>query len=344
MSNGVTFVTEGGNHIGMGHLSRCVNLARALKRLCIPAKFLVNDDASVIRRLEAERLDYATASICDETAAAVGDEVVVIDTKKDLKTITALLKESGKKVVSIDNDTAYGADAIIIPSAFYRKGRSAGAVGGSEFVIIGENFQRERRSILVKRESAPFKILVTMGGADPYNLTELVVNALERIDGLDVTVVMGPAFRESPFLKKFIAANNPSFRFLFNVADMAPLMSACDLAFTAVGTTVYELAYMGVPSVIISNYPADERDMAELKDLGISFGLGYYKDVTAPMIRGAVKSLMKRATLLDVMASRARSLTDGLGGSRIADIIAGLCSSSSVAVGKKDTIREVRHA
>ncbi|MBI5469317.1 MAG: hypothetical protein HY891_09325, partial [Deltaproteobacteria bacterium] len=165
----------------------------------------------------------------------------------------------------------------------------------------------------------------------------------ERLAGIEVTVVMGPASSPSPFLKRFMETGNPAFRFLYDVADMAPLMRSCHIAFTAVGTTIYELAYMGVPSVIISNYPWDDRDIRELKDLGISFGLGYFKDVTAPMIRGAVKSLMKRASLLDLMSRKAYSLTDGRGALRIAHIIAALAAKDS-GTAKREALDEVRHA
>ncbi|MBI5587663.1 MAG: hypothetical protein HY889_04770, partial [Deltaproteobacteria bacterium] len=208
---------------------------------------------------------------------------------------------------------------------------------------IGENFQRERNLGVSKGGHKPFKVLVTMGGADPFNLTELVVNALDRLDGIEVTVVMGPASNATPFLRRFMENANPGFRFLYNVADMAPVINSCHIGFTAVGTTVYELAYMGVPSIVIANYPGDDGDLRDLRELGISFCLGYFKDVTAPMIRGAVKSLMKRETLLELMSKKACSLTDGRGALRIAHIIAELAAESGETM-KRGIFDEVRHA
>ncbi len=343
MPHGVTFWTEGGRTVGMGHLSRCVNIARALKDLCVPFNFLVNEEKCVTDRLEAEGFEYGTAQLTAGAADAVTENVVVIDTKKELGGLTGVLKAAGKSVVSIDNTTAAGADSVIVPSAFFRGDGKDGVVGGSDYLVIGENFQRERKRFSATPSLTPFRVLVTMGGADPFNITELVVNALEQISGIEVTVVMGPAFRPSHFLERFIERKKPAFRFLSNVADMAPLMRSSHIAFTAVGTTVYELAYLGVPSVLISNYPGDESDLRELKDLGVSFVLGYFKDVTAPMIRGAVKGLMKRSTLLEVMSGKAYSLTDGRGASRIASIIAVLAAKDFKA-GAKKMLDEVRHA
>jgi UDP-2,4-diacetamido-2,4,6-trideoxy-beta-L-altropyranose hydrolase len=343
MSYGVTFWTEGGKTIGMGHLSRSVNIARALKRNSVPFDFLINDDESVKARLEAEGFEFRVVGLSPEGVQKISSGTVVIDTKKDLSGLAALLKERGKRVVVIDNASSAEADLSVYPSPFYRGERRANERGGSDYLIIGDNFIRERGALAQVKPFKPFKVLITMGGADPFNLTEQVVNAIERLDGVEATVVIGPASKPTQFLKRFIESGSEKFRFLYNVADMAPVMSSCHIAFTAVGTTVYELAYLGVPSVVIANYPNDDSDLRELKELGISFGLGYYKDVNAPMIRGAVKSLMKRENLLELMSRKAHALTDGRGAFRIASCIAELAEESGDRV-KRIQIDEVSHA
>ncbi|MBI5588128.1 MAG: hypothetical protein HY889_07160, partial [Deltaproteobacteria bacterium] len=181
MSHSVTFWTEGGSSIGMGHLARCVNVARALKRLSITADFLVNDERSVKDRLEAEGFSFRIVSLSKEPVSVLSHAVVVIDSKKDLRRHLSMLKEAGKKVVLIDNATAPEADTVVVPSPFHRGDRRGKLYGGSEYLIIGENFQRERNLGVSKGGHKPFKVLVTMGGADPFNLTELVVNALDRL-------------------------------------------------------------------------------------------------------------------------------------------------------------------
>lgn len=343
MSYRVTFWTEGGNPVGMGHISRCVNIARALKKSSVPFDFLINDDESVKARLEAEGFEYRAGWLTPETVQKINSGTVVIDTKKDLGGLVGMLKESCKRVVVIDNTSTAEADMAIFPSPFYRGERRVNERGGSDYVIIGDNFIRERGALPQEKPFRPFKVLITMGGADPFNLTEQVVNAIERLDGVEATVVIGPASKPTQFLKRFIESGSEKFRFLYNVADMAPVMSSSHIAFTAVGTTVYELAYLGVPSVVIANYPHDDSDLRELKELGISFGLGYYKDVNAPMIRGAVKSLMKRENLLELMSRKAYSLTDGRGAARIARCIAELADENSGSL-KRIHTDEVRHA
>ncbi|MBI5810211.1 MAG: hypothetical protein HZB21_03355, partial [Deltaproteobacteria bacterium] len=102
MSNSVTFWTEGGPTIGMGHVSRCLSIAGALSFLGIASRFFVNDDSAVIASLKDSGFDY---SIVPQGAPSVPDVtggVVVMDTKRDIRRIVAILKETGKKVVVID--------------------------------------------------------------------------------------------------------------------------------------------------------------------------------------------------------------------------------------------------
>lgn len=340
MSHGVTFWTEGGSSIGMGHLARCCNIARALKKLHVPFHFLVNNEKAVKDRLDSEGFSHLAYPLTGDNASKLAGGTVVIDTKKDLSRQVRLLKEAGKKVVLIDNSSSLEADRIIIPSPFYRGADHEGKLlGGADYLIIGENFIEEKDATREARSGGALKVLVTMGGADPFNLTEMVVDAIEKIDGIQVTVVIGPAFNPAPTLKKIIERGKSNFRFLYNVTDMAPVMNSNHMAFTANGTTVYELAYMGVPSVLIANYPEDESDLKALKELGISLPLGYFKEVTPAMIRGAVRSLMKRGTLLELMSRKASSLTDGKGAARIAKIIEMLAAENG-----KELFGEVRHA
>jgi spore coat polysaccharide biosynthesis predicted glycosyltransferase SpsG len=105
---------------------------------------------------------------------------------------------------------------------------------------------------------------------------------------------------------------------------MAPLMRDTHIAFTAVGTTVYELAYMGVPSVLIGNYATDAEDLAALEGLGVCRSLGYYRDLDPSLISEAAESFRDDPAMWSEMSLNARNLTDGDGASRIAGLICSL--------------------
>lgn len=329
MRKAVTIWTEGGSLIGMGHVVRCINIAKALDRLDIPVHFLVNNDPAVTARLKKEGLFYLTYPVEGADASKLTNDVVVIDTKKDVSKQVRALKESGKKVVLIDNYSAEG-DKLILPYASL-KGRKVNenTSAGNPYVIIGEHFHKARETRPGLSFGLPLKVLVTMGGADPNNLTGTVVKALSEVRDIEVIVAIGPAAKASLKLKRLEGKKKSPFTFMYGVTDLAPLMSVSHLAFTAVGTTIYELAYMGVPSVLIANYSEDSADLEELDSMNVSVSLGYYKNVSEGQIIEAVEGFKNAPGKWELMSTRARALTDGMGGQRIAGMIADLCGDDS---------------
>lgn len=346
---GVTFWTEGGTSIGMGHLSRCINIAHATGACGLPVHFLTNDDPAVSARLADSEISRVTFPIDSPNAARftrLSTEVVVIDTKRDVSELVKGLKSDGRKVVLIDNLTgAEDADLVVLPTAFERdRARGEKIRSGGEFVIIGPNFIDTRHTMDRLPYALPLKVLVTMGGADPFNLTEQVVDALKGMKGVDVTVVLGPAFEASESLVEFMANGGSGFRFLHGVKDMAPLMNSTHVAFTAVGTTINELAYMGVPSIVISNYRQDSADLDSIEGLGIGVSLGYHEDVGDGEIRDAVEGFIRDKSKWDLMSWKASQLTDGLGAVRIARLVAGLVQKDMEGTDEQTGFNKAKHA
>ena len=97
------------------------------------------------------------------------------------------------------------------------------------------------------------KILVTLGGGDPDNVTLKVLQALSQVemDGLEVVVVAGGA---NPHFQELQAAANNfphRMRLLANVDHMAELMAWADVAISGGGSTCWEMAFMGLPAITI---------------------------------------------------------------------------------------------
>lgn len=314
----------------MGHVMRCLNIAGALKASGVEVRFYTNSEDGPARPVEEavrERgfghslLEFDASSI-----DSIAEDMAIIDTQKDIRRHAASLKEAGKRVVLIDNYSASDlADRVIVPYAV-RGGRPVekNFLFGPDYVIAGDNFLMTRDLVPAPRYSHPLRVLVTMGGADPNNLTEMAVEALLVLKDIEVTVVMGPASRNDGKIERIISSDTDRFRVLRSVKDMAPLMRRSHIAITALGMTVYELSLMGVPSIIIGNYPRDRAYIAELERLGVLMGLGFYRDVNAFRIGKSVQFFLRDRLRWEAMSERASSLTDGLGARRIAGEAAAL--------------------
>jgi len=328
MRDHVSFWTEGGRGVGMGHLVRSINVALVLERRGVRVGFMVNDDTSAAGRLDDAGLDYVTVPL-DGPPYSIdrAGDVVVLDTKRDVGALVGELRDGGRRVALVENPTASEADRFIVPSPVARGFQDIAEErlsAGAEYIILGENILKARASTPKTEWSLPLKVLVTMGGADPFDLAGLVARGLLDLDGIEVTVVLGPACDTSERIKRLAAAGKGRMRTLTGVSDLAPLARTSHVAFTAVGTTVYELAYLGVPSILVANYEDDSEYLSAFEDLGISIALGYYGSLDPARIAAAVEEFKCARPMWETMSEKALGLTDGRGAERVAGMIEAL--------------------
>ncbi|MBD5548035.1 MAG: UDP-2,4-diacetamido-2,4,6-trideoxy-beta-L-altropyranose hydrolase [Lachnospiraceae bacterium] len=124
---------------------------------------------------------------------------------------------------------------------------------GASYTPLRNQFQNRRISV---RKSAS-DILITTGGSDPchfcLNIIKLFTDTFilpspVKDRDLKFHIVVGRMSLDKKELQ--LLANKFSFLELYeNVSDMASLMSKCDLAVSAAGTTLYELCALGIPSI-----------------------------------------------------------------------------------------------
>jgi len=136
-------------------------------------------------------------------------------------------------------------------------------LAGTRYALLRPEFAAGRPSALARRAAGEGidHVLVSMGGFDPENRTHDVLETLADTPyarRLTVTVVVGADSAVSP---------NPlrgRFRKLDirqQVANMAELMAAADLAIGAGGTTSWERCCMGLPSLVCV-LADNQRDIA----------------------------------------------------------------------------------
>lgn len=105
------------------------------------------------------------------------------------------------------------------------------------------------------------RVLLTLGGSDPAGLTLPVSRALlEALPGeAQLDVVLGAAYPDYGPIETLAADRAPRVRLHRNTERMAALMAGVRLAVSAAGSTLWELANMGVPTVglVVADNQAD---------------------------------------------------------------------------------------
>lgn len=175
------------------------------------------------------------------------------------------------------------------------------------------------------------KILVTLGGGDPDNVTLKVLRALQQIsyEDLEVIVIVGGANPHYEQLKIESHKLPFSTRLVKNAANMPELMAWADLAIAAGGSTNWELAFMGVPTVVIT-IADNQRDIAQkLDQMGVVINLGWHLEVEEKAIAQMVSHLLRSPHQRQSMSQAARLLIDGKGSKRVVEAIQALTSTEN---------------
>lgn len=125
---------------------------------------------------------------------------------------------------------------------------------GADYLMLRREYRLAERP---RRDPArrPQRILVTFGGADPGNHSLPVVTALRPLLGVggEISVLLGSGYR-GPTIPE-----GDGVTMLRDLVDMPGLLATMDAAVAAAGSTVYELAWMGVPALLLQTAPNQAR-------------------------------------------------------------------------------------
>lgn len=165
-------------------------------------------------------------------------------------------------------------------------------------------------------------ILITTGGGDCDNIAGQILDTIWDASCIFhvVTGRFNPHYEE--LLKRSDECGN--VHVYHDVKDMAGLMSRCDLAVTAGGTTIYELSALGVPFVCFS-YAENQEKLTEY--IGVmqiaGYGGAYHKKAAGTLegIARQIEELKKNSDLRKAYSEKERKLVDGEGAKRIAGIL-----------------------
>jgi spore coat polysaccharide biosynthesis predicted glycosyltransferase SpsG len=270
----IIFAVAGYAAIGMGHFYRALMLAREFSGRRV-SFFATRETESAA--LELARGAYPVFQQQGDDAAAeilaLAPDLVINDLLDTDTAYMAALKQDGPAVVNFE-DEGRGADlADLVVNALYEHGCGDDArfLRGHRYFCLRDEFLNARRNAFrpdMKR------LLLTFGGTDPADYTRLSLEAvfpacLER--GIRISIVAGPGYAHREDLEKLAGDMNRekeliSFTHVSNV--MSREMQGADAALCSAGRTVYELAHMRIPAVVLCQHEREERHTFAGTDTG----------------------------------------------------------------------------
>jgi UDP-2,4-diacetamido-2,4,6-trideoxy-beta-L-altropyranose hydrolase len=330
--------------MGAGHVMRCLALAHAWQDAGGRAVIVMAGAAAAIEeRLRAESCELVCISAqagteedCRETirlAQEQNADWVVVDGYQFESDYQRLLKAAGLKVLFVDDygpARRYSADVVLnqnvgADEALYQSREPyTRLLLGPRYCMLRLEFAAWRDW---KRDIPKVggRVLVTMGGSDPENVTGRVIQALSLVkhERLAAMVVLGGSNPHFEALQS--AAGQKGITLRTNVSNMAKLMAEADVAISAAGSTCWELCLLGLPALLIDVAENQKAVARELDRLGCAIHLGDLESASATRIANQLERLLESQDLRRSLSQRSRELVDGGGARRVASILRGNC-------------------
>ncbi len=322
--------------IGTGHVMRCLALAQQWQRHGGRVVFAQAETTPALaQRLQAEGMETSPLAVergspddamrTVEFARTLGAPWVVADGYVFGTPWQKRIKDAGLRLLVIDDyghTEHYHADLILNQNALAAEGLYQHREPATR-LLLGPRYALLRREFLACRDMARVippvgrKILVTLGGGDPDNVTGTVIEALAQLPDTEAVVVVGGSNPNLDAVKQAIARQDRAIRLVVDAANMPELMAWADVAVSAAGSTAWELAYMGLPSGLIVVADNQARIAEALARERVSVNLGGFPEITTGRIATALRTLLQDALSRRDLSGRARQLIDGHGARRV---------------------------
>jgi len=253
----VFIVTEAGNNIGFGHLMRMLAIYQGFEEKGVKPKFIINADDSVSSFLNDT--DYEIFNwLQDQNRLfeVIKDaDIVFVDSYLADRELYEKISEIVKLPVYYDdnNRIEYSKGVVVNGNIHakdldYPKRDDIIYLLGVEYLPLRKEFWDLPEKVIKEDIES---VMVTFGGDDSKDMTPKVLKILnERFPHLKKNVVIGNSFKNIEEIKE-VADENTNLIYYPDAKKMRDIMLESDIAISAGGQTLYELARTGTPTIAI---------------------------------------------------------------------------------------------
>ena len=281
----ILILTECNSEIGFGHVTRCLSLYQAFKLKELSIELMVNGDSTIEPLLKDT--EYTIFNWLDDSSKIfdyLNDfDIVIVDSYLADAEFYKCLSEIVSLGVYIDdnNRISYPKGLVVNGSIFadrldYPSLNGVDYLLGSEFISLRREFWIVPVKKLVRNVES---VMVTFGGDDLRNLTPHILRMLvEEYPKLYKKVVIGGGFKKNSKILDVIDCNTELIYYP-DARVMLKLMLESDIAVSAGGQTLYELARVGVPTIAIGVASNQTHNLENWHKIGFIEYVGFWNDI-----------------------------------------------------------------
>jgi spore coat polysaccharide biosynthesis predicted glycosyltransferase SpsG/CMP-N-acetylneuraminic acid synthetase len=304
----IVFRVIGNNNVGMGHIYRSLSLAHDITDHEV---IFVTDNDNEVAVTNIAGYDYKidifeTGEIVDRIIDLRPDLLIndiLSTTYSDMKKLC----KAGIRTLNFEDLGSGAKESNVTINELFDEPllKHENILWGHDYFFLRDEFlEATPRKYHRKIES----ILLLFGGTDLHNLSSYIFNTIKDICadyGINIYIVTGPGY------KAFSSLEKETFKFdnvhlTHATGIISSIMEKCDFAITSNGRTVYELAHMNIPAIVI---PQNEREVthsfASLENGFLSVDM-FNREKTGEEVRSCLEKILKNGKVRQTLYAKIR--------------------------------------
>ena len=329
----ILFRVDGGRvwGVAMGHIKRSLVLAKALANQYhfIFVMKAYADGVSFVKKQGYQVEEIPIVDDRDETLINLCENYspkkIIFDLfRNSYDSVFEYAREKKIQTIVFDiTGKCKGIPDILINDSFVPSFVQYPHLSGKTRLYCGPKyFLLDRPSKIIPLRKAVKNVMITMGGADPADLTVKVLSSLVgNFSRFRIHVVLGPAYVGKQRILD-LATGQANVRIYENPRNLFKLISVQDVVISAAGRTLYECAYFGRPVAVVPSIKPESISSKEFARCTGSLDIGLWDERKSPgKLKAAIDKYNEDYFLRKSIFQKSRHLVDGFGIKRVTRIL-----------------------
>ena len=269
----ICFHLIGNSSTGLGHVYRALTLADRL--INHDLYFIVNEQSRLAAELIGRRFYSVTMVPEGQESQAIlagAPDLVINDVLDTEESFVRSLKDAGVALINFEDIGPGSVLAEYLINAMYKSHpvrTDDRVLEGVEYSCLRDEFY----SIGPKSTRQKIKtVLLLFGGTDPGGLTMKCLRSLDDVEGdWKVTVILGMGYKDPESVRRHCSLASHPTEVISDTSIISRYMAEADIAITSAGRTVFELASLCVPMIVMAQNERETHHVFACSSPGVIY-------------------------------------------------------------------------
>lgn len=318
---------------GTGHVMRCLSLAEKLLQKGHRVGLFTNSS-------EISWLESAIAASGVEVFRVQADvlyvnqldgfpaEWLIVDSYQIPAEQISAVNQKLRVLAIVDGDargitaSAYLDTNLFSDKLSWPKEVEAKLLAGSRFALVRDGVLVHKRLHPELVVGEPPKVLVFLGGSDPYGFSPLLAKALARVEAKFEATFIAPTTSHET-IRTALGATLAKVEIISPTPKLTHFYEGVDVVISAAGTSAWDVCSLGVPALLLSVVDNQEFSLNQIAEHGLTLTnnlVGADGD-KASELAAQITELLTNQKLRRELSANSLKHFDGLGRDRVEEFL-----------------------